>query len=104
MAVIIDTAAGTLLVSFLFNRNRIIQLTEVQSYAATYVHTTMGDYQGVMLHLFNGEELLFSDFNLADYRPVEAYLKEQGVCFRGQEKFRYIFYYLKNRSERQVSA
>jgi len=104
IGVIIDTSANTLLVSFLFNRTKLIRFVDMGSYSSTYVNTKGGRYEGVLLHLLTGEELLLSDFSLTDYKPIEAYLKKQGLSFSGQEKFRYILYYFKNKSQHQLSA
>jgi hypothetical protein len=82
----------------------LINLNDVKSYGSTYVNTKGGSYDGILLHLTNGYELLISDFSLKDYKPVEDFLKSKRLAFVGQEKFRYLDYYFKNKSTYQQPA
>jgi hypothetical protein len=102
--IVIDASKDTLLVRFLFKRTMLINLNDVQSYGSTYVNTKGGSYGGILLHLTNGNQLLLSDFSLKDYKPVEDYLKSKELAFVGQEKFRYLDYYFKNKSTYKLPA
>jgi len=102
--IVIDASTDTLLVRFLFKRTMLINLNDVQSYGSTYVNTKGGSYDGILIHLTSGYELLISDFSLDDYKPVEDYLKSKGLAFIDQEKFRYLDYYFKNQSTYQLPA
>jgi hypothetical protein len=61
---------------------------EINGYTTTIVITKSSRDDGVLIHLKNGKEILLSDHNLKDYKPILEYLQQSKVPYLGKERYR----------------
>jgi hypothetical protein len=89
----IDKLNQRLTIKFLFNKSKIIRLTDVKYYSSTFLWTKSTNYDGLFIHLNNNKYFLLSDYNLRDFKPSLTYFQQSGISFIGKEKYKVINYY-----------
>ncbi|GEP52752.1 hypothetical protein FNO01nite_34240 [Flavobacterium noncentrifugens] len=92
IGVIIDQETSSLEVKYLF-RKSFIKNSDIDSFAQTSIYTKSSQYDGILITLKSKMKVLFSDFNLNDYKAIADYLKMNEIKNSGEEKFRFVSYY-----------
>lgn len=83
--VIIDEDAKLLKIKYLFLSVRIIYLRDIAGYGTITIKSRSSGYQGILIHLHNGEKIRLTEIDLTDCFSVELFLGDFGVKQLGQE-------------------
>jgi hypothetical protein len=92
--VIIDSDLKELEIKYLLLGSKVVKVENIDSYSLTVITTKSDSYKGLLLYLTDGKKILLSDFNLKDYTSIESFLNESGIKNSGNEKFRFLAYYM----------
>ena len=93
IGVSIDDTLMKLEIRFLLLKSKVVSLDDIESYNSTVIATKSENYEGVLLHLKSGKNILLSNFNLKDYSPIKSFLSECKLNNIGKEKFSFFSYY-----------
>jgi hypothetical protein len=89
----IDESEKYLLLRFLLRRKLLIKESDINIYSPTQINTKSIWYDGVLIDLKDGKQLLLSNFSLKDYTPVKAFLENNNLIATEKRRFKAFWYY-----------
>ncbi len=92
--VLIDSTNQSLTIHYFLKSANTVNASDIMYYTTTKIITRSSRYEGILVRTISGQKFLFTDFNLADYKPIRAFLVNSKITFSGHEKFKNIPYFI----------